>query len=311
MPVSMTAEASGHQGLVAARSYHLRSDPPRAESGGASWGRGEHGKGRQPWSAVLEQIRRAATPQGRARLGRYAIEGTRAHERALRAAATIESVLLTQDYRDEATDRRRALLEGLGRGGCAVQVVPDEILESLTGGRSIGAIVGLVRRPDAPSLTSVLCGGREPPPVLLVAVDVEDPGNVGALTRTALASGAAALVAIGISDPYHPRAVRISMGSVFKLPILQFPKLEEFVTQLRRFECTSVAAVSTGGTPLPRMRFGEGAVALLMGSEAFGLPAKAAASVDARVTVPMDSGVDSFSVNAAAAVILYELRRRA
>jgi TrmH family RNA methyltransferase len=139
---------------------------------------------------------------------------------------------------------------------------------------------------------------------------VEDPGNVGALTRTALASGAAALVGIGISDPYHPRAVRISMGSVFRLPILLYPKLDGFLDDLKRFDCMTVAAVSTDGTPLPGARFGERAVALLMGCEALGLPPATIAAVDARVTVPMVAQVDSLSVNAAAAVMLYEILRR-
>ena len=266
-------------------------------------GGGEYGKD-------LADIRRAATLQGRARLGRYAIEGTRAHERAVRAGAPLETVLLSPGYREESTNRRRDLLEGLKRAGCRMHVVPDEILASLTGGRSIGQIVGLVRFPEPPSLASVLGSAKGSRPVLLVAVDVEDPGNVGALTRTALASGATALVGIGISDPYHPRAVRISMGSVFRLPILIYPKLDGFLNDLKRFDCMTVAAVSTGGTPLPRARLGEGAVAVLLGCEAFGLPPETTAAVDARVTVPMEPQVDSFSVSAAAAVILYEILRR-
>ena len=219
-------------------------------------------------------------------------------------------MLLSRGYRDDRTNRRRGLLEDLSRAGCRVHVVPDQILASLTGGRSIGDIVGLVRSPEPPSLARVLGSAKGSRPVLLVAVDVEDPGNVGALSRTALASGATALVGIGISDPFHPRAVRISMGSVAKLPILLYKKLDGFLDDLSRFDCMTVGAVSTGGIPLPRARFGERAVALLMGSEAFGLSSDTTAVVDARITVPMAPGVDSFSVNAAAAVILYELRRR-
>jgi len=301
--------ASVHHGFVAARRYHPTSDRRPAEPGRCQLGHAEQGKGREEWSTVLAEFRRAATPRGRARLGRFAIEGTRAHERALRAAAALESVLLSRGYRDDTTSRRRALLEDLSRAGCRVHVVPDEILASLTGGRSIGAIVGLVRTPEPPSLDRVLGSTKGSRPVLLVAVDVEDPGNVGALTRTALASGATALVAIGISDPFHPRALRISMGSVFKLPILLYRKLDGFLNDLRPFACRTVGAVSTGGTPLPDARFGDRAVAVLMGSEAFGLSPGTTAAVDARITVPMAPGVDSFSVNAAAAVILYEIRR--
>lgn len=271
--------------------------------------KGVEEKGGESWEAALENVRRAATARGRAGVGGYAIEGTRAHERALRAGVPLESVLLGRGLREEPSSRERRLLEDLERSGCRVHVVPDEILTCLTDGRKIGAIVGLVRRTDPPALSEIvrLSAGRVP--LVLVAVDVEDPGNVGALTRTALASGAGALIAVGISDPFHPRAVRVSMGSVFKLPILSYPDLPGCMRELAPSGLRSVAAVCSGGVPLPRARFGDRGVALFVGSEAFGLSDEASGIVDELVTVPMTPAVDSFSVNAAAAVILYEIGR--
>jgi len=260
------------------------------------------------WRGLVADLRRAETPKGRERLGRYLIEGTRLHERACRAGVVLDSVLLSESFRDDPSDRASSLRSALSASGCRIEVAPDEVLESLTGGRSIGALMGLVRIEDPPGLAEVLVRQPEPGP-LVVGVEVEDPGNIGALVRTALASGACGFAAVGISDPYHPRAVRTSMGSVFKLPIVRYESFQQALEELDRHDVVRIAAVSSGGTSLPLVAFPERG-ALLFGSEAFGLDERVCAATDVQVTVPMTPGVDSLSVNAAAAVILYEIARR-
>ena len=100
------------------------------------------------------------------------------------------------------------------------------------------------------------------------------------------------------------------MGSVLKLPVVRYETLDGLLDDLARLSLMSVAAVSSGGTPLPRQSFRGRGVAVIVGSEAFGLSAADVERMDARVTIPMSEGVDSFTVNAAAAVVLYEIRRR-
>jgi TrmH family RNA methyltransferase len=197
------------------------------------------------------------------------------------------------------------LLADLARQGCALHAAPDEAVAGLMGGRGGGAIVGLVPLPTPPP-PAILAG--RPDALILAAVDVEDPGNVGALARTALASGAVAFAATGVSDPFHPKAVRTSMGAIFKLPVLRYAATTELLVVLRAHGIRTLGAVSSGGVPLPELPPSTAATALLVGSEAFGLPAEVALSLDGRVTVPMSDAVDSFSVNAAAAILLYVLR---
>ena len=143
-----------------------------------------------------------------------------------------------------------------------------------------------------------------------VAVDVEDPGNVGALTRTALASGAVALAAIGVSDPYHPRAVRTSRGSLFKLPIVRYTSAEPLLDELAKLSVRTFGAVSSGGVAPFEDPPDADPLAIFLGNEAFGLPARIRDRMDRLLTIPMRPGVDSFSVNAVAAILLYEARRR-
>ena len=134
----------------------------------------------------------------------------------------------------------------------------------------------------------------------LVVLDrIQDPGNVGAICRTAAAAGAPALVVLdGSADPFGAKAVRASAGNVFRLVVghgrwRDLEGLEAF------------GAASHGGTRLDRAAL-ENAGMIVFGSEAHGL-----SRTDLKlVTVPLAEGVESLNVAAAAAVILLEIRRR-
>ena len=209
---------------------------------------------------------------------------------------------------DSPASRVSELLHELEAAGCRVEPAPDAEIARLTEGRG-SPVVGLVRLQPPANLASL--GRAVASSTLLAAVEIEDPGNVGALVRTALAGGCAAFAAVGIADPFHPRAVRISRGSLFKLPLLGYPRADVLMDDLARHGWLRVAAASRGGTPLPEADLGpDRSVAVLLGSEAFGLPEEVRRAADRVVTVPMVEGVDSYSVNAAAAVILYEITRR-
>ena len=135
-------------------------------------------------------------------------------------------------------------------------------------------------------------------------------GNVVEPGGELQAGGAAAVVSVGAGDPFHPRSVRTSMGSLFKLPTLRFDTSREAIAALDRLGACKIGAVSSGGSPLPRLDPGDGPIAVIVGSEAFGLEPRLANTLDERVTIPMREGVDSYSVNAAAAILLYELGHR-
>ena len=246
-------------------------------------------------------IRRVATPKGRESRGCYSIEGTRLFERALRAGADIQRVLIGESLYRNPSDRVADVLVQLG--STPVVVAPDSAVEELCEGRDLGRILGLVGVGAAASIAQLVAADGQAR--FLVAVDVEEPGNTGALVRTALASGAAACICIGRSDPLHPKAVRTSMGSIFRLPVLRMASIEELLDLCREVGVRTVGAVSSDGHSPWKVDW-KAPVALLVGSEAFGLAADVAGQLDERVSIPMPICVDSYSVNAAAAVLLYE-----
>jgi len=264
---------------------------------------------RQPWQGDLEQVRRAHTARGRAQSGTFVIEGVRLHERALRAGRTIEMALIAESLPDAAPPRLEALLTGLAAQGTRLVPVPDAVIRAQTGGRGLGAILGLLPIPADLDLGELLGDTEAQSPLFLVATDIKEPGNVGALARTAHAAGATALITTGDSDPYHPKALRTSMGSLLKLPVVRMPSALAAVALLQAGAIRCLGMAASGGVPLPRLVPGERGTAVFAGNEAWGLRDAVQAALDQLVTIPMAEGVDSFSVNAAAAIVLYEIRR--
>jgi len=261
------------------------------------------------WQGTVEMIRRAATRKGRAVSGCFSIEGIRLHERALRAGVQVKRAIAATSFQNDSSDRIQTLLTELQEQGCRLEIVPDDVIVEIIGGRDLGQILGLVKMPEQRQLPDIINDTESRRPLLLVAVDVKDPGNVGALLRTAHASGATAFVAAGISDPFHPKALRTTMGSLFKLPVLQYQEPMLLLDHLRDLEIETVGTAVSTGVPLPQAAFSDAGAAVFVGSEAWGLPEQIQNSMDRLVSIPMKKGVDSFSVNAAAAIILYEIGR--
>jgi len=134
---------------------------------------------------------------------------------------------------------------------------------------------------------------------LIVLDRVQDPGNVGAIARTAAAAGAPALAVLpGSADPFGPKAVRASAGNVFRLKVARAQWKD--LAELGGFGASSAGGAALAEAPI------ESAGMIVLGSEAHGLSRK-----DLKlVTVPLTEGVESLNVAAAAAVILFEIRRR-
>jgi TrmH family RNA methyltransferase len=134
--------------------------------------------------------------------------------------------------------------------------------------------------------------------VTLALWRVADPGNVGTLLRAADAFGAGVALSKGCADPTGPKALRASMGAIFRVPLAGFDDPRG----------TRVALVPRGGTPLPELQV-EGGVVLVLGAEREGLPADVLARCDLRASIPQPGGAESLNVALAGAIALYELSR--
>ena len=135
-------------------------------------------------------------------------------------------------------------------------------------------------------------------PVTLALWRVADPGNVGTLLRAADAFGAGVALSQGCADPTGPKAVRASMGAIFRVPLSGFDEPAG----------KRVALVAHGGTPLPELSV-ESDVVLMLGAEREGLPSDLRR--DEQVSILQPGGGESLNVAMAGAIALYELNRRA
>jgi TrmH family RNA methyltransferase len=151
-------------------------------------------------------------------------------------------------------------------------------------------VVAVFRRDDLP---------REVRPVTLGLWRVGDPGNVGTLLRAADAFGAGIALSEGCADPAGPKAVRASMGSLFRVPLSAFDEPPG----------KRVALVPSGGIPLPELDYAD-EVVLVLGAERDGLPSELLDRCDERASIPQPGGGESLNVALAGAIALYELARR-
>lgn len=260
------------------------------------------------WRILVQLLKQLAVPKGRAATGLFSLEGYRSMERALRNQAPIREVLVSERFASADTARERAILTEVDARSLPLRVAPDAEVAALTGGRGLGEVFAVMPLPVEPAWEDfVREKGRS---LVLVGWNIGDPGNVGAVIRSALAAGASGFVAVGSSDPWHPKSVRTSMGSLFALPIRRVNEDAEWLQTLKQFGFESLATVCRDAEPLPDVRLRGERTALVLGSEAFGLPDELVDRLDRRITIPMPSGVDSYSINAAAAVLAYTLMRK-
>jgi len=150
-------------------------------------------------------------------------------------------------------------------------------------------VIGVYRRDDLPRGTR---------PVTLALWHVADPGNVGTLLRSADAFGAGVALSSGCADPTGPKALRASMGALFRVPIVPFDEAAG-----RR-----IALVPHGGTPLAELELG-GEIVFVLGAERDGLPPEVLDRCDVQASIPQQG--ESLNVAMAGTIALYELSRRA
>ena len=171
--------------------------------------------------------------------------------------------------------------------------------------RSPSPVVALAERP--------LAAGRRvyrDTPLVIMAIDVQDPGNVGAIVRVAEAGGASGVVCAGTcADPFGWKALRGSMGSALRLPVLVHRDIREAIDEARRHGCRVVATSPRGGQSLFQADL-RGPLVVLVGSEGPGLAQAQVEGADEQIMIPMQPPVESLNTAVSAALIVYEARRQ-
>lgn len=246
----------------------------------------------------IQQVRALLTQRGeRERTARFVIEGVRLCEEALTAGWIPELVLFSSSI----SARGIGLVSQLKAGSIPVEEVDQRLLERLSDtqtSQGILAVVPQVKKsiPDDWNFLLILDGLR-------------DPGNLGAIFRTAAAAGVqGCLLTPGTADPFAPKVVRAGMGAHFRLPI-QFAEWEEISSLAARRKARIWIADSNRGEVFWQTDL-RGPLALVIGGEAEGAQAAAYTVADGLVHIPMPGASESLNAAVAASIMIFEVVRQ-
>lgn len=240
----------------------------------------------------IRAIRQLASQDERARTGLFFAEGWRFAHGAARAGR-LEQLVIAPDLTDES----RAAFASAGHGP-VIRVSPA-VFRSLSRAPEPDGVGAVCRVATLPMPRPV---GEE----LYVAVaGCEFPGNLGTIVRTCAGAGAAALFVLGDgADPYHPAAVRATMGSLFNVPVI--PCSQRAFTAWRRRTGVRLVGTSPAGSVGYRDADYRGRAVLLFGSERRGLCDELMRRCDQLVRIDMATAIDSLNLAVAAGVVIYE-----
>ncbi len=146
--------------------------------------------------------------------------------------------------------------------------------------------------------------------LIVVAHQLQDPGNLGTIIRTAEAVGASGVaITSNTVDPFNAKTVRASMGSILRLPIALIGDVSSFIRKCKGAGFQSLAAVVTAEKTHFDIDLTKPTI-VIVGQEGSGLPQELIADIDLSIRIPMAESIDSLNVATAAAVILYEALRQ-
>jgi TrmH family RNA methyltransferase len=242
-------------------------------------------------------------------------------KRSLRAAEqslVVEGAELVSMAVGSGTPIESVYVAPEGRRNPAVALVVEQVFAA--GGRVFDLAPGVIERiSDTVSPQPIIAVvGFAPPPLadleqasmVVVCVDVRDPGNAGTIIRTADAAGVDAVVCCdGTVDPTNPKTVRASAGSLFHIPVVAGGEAMTVIERLRGWGLTAVGTGAGDGTDYVAFDWCQ-RVAVVLGNEASGLDAPVRRALDASVSIPMVGRAESLNVSVAAAVLCFEALRQ-
>ena len=244
-------------------------------------------------------------------LGLFVVESPMVIERALIAGYEPKSFVMLDTVEEEMCRRFEDIMKPGLETEIPVYVSDYETIAGLTGVNITRGVLALMKRRPLPDLGQVTRGCSR----IAVLDDIENPTNVGALFRSAVALGIEALILTGSSsDPLYRRASRVSVGNVF---MTKWTKLSDrnqtsatYIKELQAlgFKTAAMALSDTAVDIRDERLKNEERLAIILGNEGVGLSDEVIRESDYVVKIPMTEGVDSLNVAAASAVAFWEMR---
>ncbi len=229
--------------------------------------------------------------------GLFVLEGLRICSDAFENNIKFDKLIVTKEALEKHTDK----IENFVSISQNCYILRDDLFKKISDTNTPQGIIAVAKTPEINNIISV--NGR-----YIALENIADPSNLGAIARTAEALGISGIiVSLNGCDPYSPKSLRASMGTLLRIPIYITDNIIDFIKKnsLRSFACV----VDSDAKSILNIDFNDGDV-LLIGNEANGLTANAKAESDFLTTIPMNGKAESLNAAAAASIAMWEMMKK-
>ncbi len=252
-------------------------------------------------NSTVKLVRALRQKKARLESGLFIVEGIRPLGEAVEAGASIETILFAPDFLH--SEYAEGLISTLSKRGVNCLTLTKDVFESISDKENPQGILGLVKQ-ETKNIDDL---NPENFSWGVGLVSPQDPGNLGTILRTIDAVGASGLLLLDSNlDPYHPSAVRASMGSIFWRPVAA-TSFQEFIRWSREHGFTIYGASAHAHQEIRQVQHFFSPRILLLGSERQGLTTEQSAACDFLIRLPMHGHATSLNLAVAAGVVLYAM----
>lgn len=231
----------------------------------------------------------------------FIVEGIRMNEEI--PTDSIVETYVSESFFNENRERNKRFLK-MHEGG--YEIVSDTVYMKMTGTMTPQGILSVVRQRHYDKIDILGCERA----LLLILEDIQDPGNLGSIFRSAEGAGVTGIVmSTGTADVYNPKVVRSTMGSIFRLPFVYTDDIEHFVVQAKEYGIHTYAAHLRGSMSYDEADYRQPS-AFLIGNEGRGLSDKSAAAAERFILIPMKGQVESLNAAVSASLLSFEAARQ-
>lgn len=246
--------------------------------------------------------------QGKAGINEFVIEGIHIVEEALSAhiSKRCEIKLIVFSKRLSNSKEGSLLFDKLSDAGITALEASEKIIEHLSDVKTPQGLIGLVEYKSADFGAFF----EEDDPIILILDGIQDPGNLGAIIRSASAFGISGiLLSGGTVNPFNQKVIRSTAGTIFNVKIIKADKMDDTMQALKRRGIKLIATTPRASKLVSEADLKE-PVALIIGSEGRGINENILKSSDEVVSIPMSGEAESLNAAVSASIILYEALRQ-
>jgi TrmH family RNA methyltransferase len=254
-------------------------------------------------NSSIKHLRSLADPKYRKKEKAFLIEGVKMVEEALRDDLGVKMVVASPSL---VQHHGKGVLKLAESQSVEILWISERIMDSISENKTPQPVMAVVKTREHSEEELLAHSSR----LIVVAHQLQDPGNLGTIIRTAEAVGASGVaITTNTVDPLNPKAIRASMGSILRLPIVHLMDVSAFIKACKKRGYQTVATVLSGEKTHFDIDLKKPTM-VIFGQEGGGLSQDIMPIIDLHVRIPMAETIDSLNVATAAAVILYEALRQ-